>query len=310
MHTSTDVPIRRRPPSASTISKSSGGTRHLRASNLPACSAPARSRSTEIEALSEDTLELFLTPEQIYQLEESARLAVGREPRQRSPQPPRLKVINTPRSKKVHALPPVAPPVGMPRALSEEEGRDAPPLTKAENAPRREEPSTATDAPDARSRVPSPSESQSPSALPTSSGFPAASAPQAVEERPHRRATTSIFRRRSVFQLVIALLVPAIAVAAMMNVSAFHLPIAPLPASAIERPPLSAAPVAQTSTPTTAVAKPAIAELPVKFANPFDRSEIFEFPPGTTRQDARDAVAQILIDRASERRNRVRTVRR
>ena len=263
MHTSTDVPVRRRPPSASTIVRTGGGARHLRASNGPACSAPTRSRSIELEALGEDTLELFLTPEQIYQLEESARLAVGREPRQRSPQPPRLKVITAPQSK-VQALQPVAPMVVMPRAPNEEERPDAPALTKAAQA------------------VP----------------------------RPRRPAATSIFRRRSLFQLLIALLVPAIAVAAMIQVSAFELPIAPLPASAIARPPSSAAPVAQTLTPTTAVAEPAIAKPPVKFANPFDRSEIFQFPPGTTRQEARDAVAQILIDRASERRHRVRTVRR
>jgi hypothetical protein len=40
---------------------------------------------------------------------------------------------------------------------------------------------------------------------------------------------------------------------------------------------------------------------PVKFANPFDRSEVFEFPPGTSRSAARDAVAEILLQRAAER---------
>jgi hypothetical protein len=46
---------------------------------------------------------------------------------------------------------------------------------------------------------------------------------------------------------------------------------------------------------------PAIEGPPVRFANPFDRSEIFEFPPGTTRAEARDAVADILMQRAQER---------
>jgi hypothetical protein len=40
---------------------------------------------------------------------------------------------------------------------------------------------------------------------------------------------------------------------------------------------------------------------PVKYVNPFDRSEVFEFPPGTSRAAARDAVADILLQRAAER---------
>jgi hypothetical protein len=40
---------------------------------------------------------------------------------------------------------------------------------------------------------------------------------------------------------------------------------------------------------------------PVRFVNPFDKGEVFEFPPGTTRDEARDAVAEILRARATER---------
>ncbi|MFC4312247.1 hypothetical protein ACFPN2_24410 [Steroidobacter flavus] len=40
---------------------------------------------------------------------------------------------------------------------------------------------------------------------------------------------------------------------------------------------------------------------PVRFANPFDRDEVFEFPPGTTEAEARDAVAEMLMDRAMSR---------
>jgi len=40
---------------------------------------------------------------------------------------------------------------------------------------------------------------------------------------------------------------------------------------------------------------------PVRIRNAFDKSEVFEFPPGTTQQEARDAVAQILLQRAVER---------
>lgn len=40
---------------------------------------------------------------------------------------------------------------------------------------------------------------------------------------------------------------------------------------------------------------------PVRFANPFDPSEVFEFPPGTSRESARETVAEILISRARDR---------
>jgi hypothetical protein len=39
----------------------------------------------------------------------------------------------------------------------------------------------------------------------------------------------------------------------------------------------------------------------VKFRNPFDQREVFEFPAGTTPTEARDAVAQILLQRARDR---------
>jgi len=42
-------------------------------------------------------------------------------------------------------------------------------------------------------------------------------------------------------------------------------------------------------------------EPPVRFANPFDPTEVFEFAAGTSARDARDAVAKILTERARER---------
>lgn len=39
----------------------------------------------------------------------------------------------------------------------------------------------------------------------------------------------------------------------------------------------------------------------VLFKNPFDRSEVFEFPPGTTQVEARDAVSKMLLERAQGR---------
>lgn len=43
---------------------------------------------------------------------------------------------------------------------------------------------------------------------------------------------------------------------------------------------------------------------PVRIRNEFDRNEVFEFPPGTSRQEARDQVAKILLQRAIERQSR------
>ena len=40
---------------------------------------------------------------------------------------------------------------------------------------------------------------------------------------------------------------------------------------------------------------------PLRFANPFDAEEVFEFPAGTSEDAARDAVAEILMQRARER---------
>lgn len=39
----------------------------------------------------------------------------------------------------------------------------------------------------------------------------------------------------------------------------------------------------------------------VVLVNPFDESEVFRFPPGTSESDARDAMAALLLQRARER---------
>lgn len=48
-------------------------------------------------------------------------------------------------------------------------------------------------------------------------------------------------------------------------------------------------------------ATPEPARPPVRFANPFDRNEVFEFPAGTTRAEARRKVAELLMERAQGR---------
>jgi hypothetical protein len=49
---------------------------------------------------------------------------------------------------------------------------------------------------------------------------------------------------------------------------------------------------------------------PVRFKNPFDRSEVFEFPPGTSDAEARQSVANLLLQRAHERQSQLRATRR
>jgi len=40
---------------------------------------------------------------------------------------------------------------------------------------------------------------------------------------------------------------------------------------------------------------------PLRVANPFDESEIFEFPAGTSEADAHEAIAGFLMERAARR---------
>ena len=56
----------------------------------------------------------------------------------------------------------------------------------------------------------------------------------------------------------------------------------------------------ETAPPTVASSPPTPAE-PVRVKNPFDHSEVFEFPPGTSPAEARQAVADLLMERARDR---------
>jgi hypothetical protein len=57
-----------------------------------------------------------------------------------------------------------------------------------------------------------------------------------------------------------------------------------------------------------------VAELPppepVVLVNPFDATEKFSFPPGTSKADARDQMATLLLQRATERRAHVPRARK
>lgn len=73
-------------------------------------------------------------------------------------------------------------------------------------------------------------------------------------------------------------------------------------------PPPAAAPVAATPPPAATAPQQAPQQTapipeapPVRIKNPFDKSEIFEFPPGTTLKEARHSVADVLMQRARDR---------
>jgi hypothetical protein len=107
------------------------------------------------------------------------------------------------------------------------------------------------------------------------------------------RARTHTRSRWSRWPLALATSVLAIG-AVTAWVAAAHRPTRqPIPEStAVVAVPPATAPVAVQGEP---------AQPPVRFRNPFDRSEVFEFPAGTSVVEARRLAAQVLVERARER---------
>lgn len=62
-----------------------------------------------------------------------------------------------------------------------------------------------------------------------------------------------------------------------------------------------AAVMAQLQAITPSVQAQAVYTEPVRVQNPFDKREMFEFPAGTSEQEARDAMADMLLKRAIDR---------
>lgn len=114
-------------------------------------------------------------------------------------------------------------------------------------------------------------------------------APPVVEAAP----VTAAVRRRGPWRpaAAIAGLGSVLALAAMIGYQNLR-PAAP--------PPLPATVVAQVDEPSRTTNE-AENRTPVLVRNPFDKSEVFEFPPGTTEQEAHAAVADTLLERARER---------
>ena len=59
--------------------------------------------------------------------------------------------------------------------------------------------------------------------------------------------------------------------------------------------------------PPTSITNPQ--QPPVQVVNPFDKTEVFEFPAGTSDDESREKAAQILLQRARERHSRWQRIR-
>jgi hypothetical protein len=74
---------------------------------------------------------------------------------------------------------------------------------------------------------------------------------------------------------------------------------------------LAANPVVQSA--EAAAPKPpasaAVEDVQVRFTNPFDATEVFEFPSGTSESEARETVARVLLQRANDRQSMLKITR-
>jgi hypothetical protein len=134
----------------------------------------------------------------------------------------------------------------------------------------------------------------------------------AAEKSAVRAVTRSAvaWERRRWYAARIALPLGALMTVAMAGM-VVHGSLSPTSPLRTRVPPITRSAVVVAPAPPATVPTP----VPVRFANPFDRHEVFEFPPGTSRAEARSAVAVILMDRARARvrpiaRERVATVHR
>lgn len=128
-------------------------------------------------------------------------------------------------------------------------------------------------------------------------GFMPMPATQATSFAPAKAASGSMqrwFSARAV-GIVGSVIVAGIAVAAHYEYSE---------SKRVVEPPVAWTPLPER--PQEEVAEEAVIEAPqpTLYKNPFDPSEVFELPPGLTKEEARDMVAEILMERARERMKR------
>ena len=115
---------------------------------------------------------------------------------------------------------------------------------------------------------------------------------------PTRRTSSSSFRRTTA-RWVVGTAGLAAAVVVAIGANQRYSP----PRRVVQSPPATWSPMPEPA------ADIAVEPPPTLFTNPFDASEVFELPPGTDEDQAREMVADLLIKRAMERQAQLDTRR-
>lgn len=126
---------------------------------------------------------------------------------------------------------------------------------------------------------------------------PVISAVRSASQPEAQTATSAANRGMAVSRIALPLGLVATAVAAAGALYTFK----PVDGAGESSVTIAQEPVAQ---PEITVPEPEVESEPVRFTNPFDETEVFEFPAGTSQAEARDAVREMLMARAIERRGK------
>jgi hypothetical protein len=295
----------------------------------------------DYDSLDEDTIEIVLSPEDMQSLSQAADEALAEAKATRAMAASLMASLHPTEQAAVAATRPPAPTVAAPSARTAVAAVPTAPkpttatpdpqtikLSAAAPAsakpapvttPQTIKPSIVTAAP-AASRTaapaatvipvlaPAPSPRATPAPAPTSSKAPVA-AKKRLASQPRVPNVSATLFSQALAQLPLraAGLIGLVTVTAVAIASISHhnnhtaapaqtVAAAPAPVSA----PKPAAPAPETAAQPDPAAT-AYTGQPVRVKNPFDHSEVFEFPAGTTLKEARQSVAQILMQRAHNR---------
>jgi len=262
----------------------------------------------DYDDLDEDTIEMVLSPEEMQSLNQSAEEALAEAKATRAMAVSlvaTLAPIKTPA--KAGTLAPVTPAPGV-RKMST--SAVAPGPRKVSGSPRM---SASAGAPGSR-KAPGSTTVSASAGTPTSARTPVLvpvlapaetpappmenSAPKVNVRASGRVGRWSALRVAGAVSVVVA---TAVALASMTHHSTHT--AAPIPTPPSQTAPVLAAkaPVEATAAPDPVATPSPPPPQPVRVKNPFDRSEVFEFPPGTSLEEARHSVADTLMQRAHDR---------
>jgi hypothetical protein len=247
----------------------------------------------DYDSLDEDTIEIVLSPEEMQLLSRSADEALAEAKATRALAASVVASL-TPTATPARARVPTTAVPGVARTPA---ATAAPPAIKlptaAAVAPTIKPPAAAAAAPTVKRAAapiaPPPTETPAPKA----------------NAAPHRAAPRPSLR---IVGILAAVAATAVALASIAH-RAQHATVraaAPVPAAPATAPSTQPTPpVSEPDTPEALAASDQAAAQspaePLRVKNPFDHSEVFEFPAGTSLKEARQSVADILMQRAHER---------